>query len=164
MSVTQDIVATYRRPRRIVAQHVKRGQNEPRALMFLMLACGLMFIAQLPLMSRQAYEEKSDVNALMGAALMGWIFIAPLLFYAIAWVSNGAMRVITGYFNGFGARLALFWALLAATPLMLLQGLVAGFIGKGLELTIAQCLWFFVLLWFWISGLRAVFYPQEEGT
>ncbi len=162
MSVTLDIVATYRRPKRVVMQHVRRGSNEPRALMFLMLACGLMFVAQLPSLSRQAYEDGSDVNALMGAALMGWVFIAPLLFYTIAWISNGVMRIVTGSFDGFGSRLALFWALLAAAPLMLLQGLVAGFIGKGLELTIAQCLWFFALLWFWISGLRAAYFPQEE--
>ena len=52
----------------------------------------------------------------------------------------------------YGARLALFWALLATTPLKLLEGLVAGFIGAGIELQIVGLLWLLVFAWFWLTG------------
>ena len=52
-------------------------------------------------------------------------------------------------------RLALFWALLAASPLMLLHGLVRGFIGESTPQMIVGALWFVVFMWFWISVSRA---------
>ena len=53
----------------------------------------------------------------------------------------------------YGARLALFWALLAAAPLFLLVGLVAGFLGQGLEWKLVGSLWIVCLIWFWLGGL-----------
>ena len=52
--------------------------------------------------------------------------------------------------------LALFWALLASAPVVLLNGLVAGFIGPGPALTIVGVAWVAVFVWFWLSGLRQV--------
>ncbi|MER3352422.1 MAG: hypothetical protein RLQ73_00450, partial [Hoeflea sp. D1-CHI-28] len=54
----------------------------------------------------------------------------------------------------YGSRLALFWAFLAASPLLLLYGLVAGFIGPGAGLTGVGVGWVAVFLWFWLSNLR----------
>ncbi len=56
--------------------------------------------------------------------------------------------------TGYGARIALFWAFLAAAPVLLLHGLVAGFIGPGAGMTIIGVIWCGVFLWFWLSGLR----------
>jgi len=44
--------------------------------------------------------------------------------------------------------------LLAASPLVLLHGLVAGFIGPGPGLQGVGLIWLVVFLWFWLSGLR----------
>ena len=52
-------------------------------------------------------------------------------------------------------RSPLFWALLASSPLMLLHGLVAGFIGPGIQLQSVGLVWLAVFLWFWIRGLIA---------
>ena len=53
------------------------------------------------------------------------------------------------------ARIALFWALLAVTPLMLLQGLVAAFAGPGAAPDVTGVAVFAVFLWFWLAGLAA---------
>jgi hypothetical protein len=37
--------------------------------------------------------------------------------------------------------------------LILLHGLVAGFVGPGVELQAVGLLWLLVFLWFWMSGL-----------
>jgi hypothetical protein len=95
-------------------------------------ACLLVFVSQWPVLSRQAYLDPSvPLDARMGGALMAWLFIVPLAAYVMAAASHLLAKVGGGRGTWFGARLALFWALLAASPLWLLNGLVAGFIGPG---------------------------------
>ena len=86
--------------------------------------------------------------------MLGTVIILPLFFYALAFVSYGAARLVGGRGTAYGARLALFWALLSSTPLVLLNGLVAGFIGPGPALTLVGLAWFGVFVWFWLAGLR----------
>lgn len=154
MSVTTDITATYRGPGRVVARLLAMGRREDRLLAFLMGACLLMFFARLPALARQAHLDGTDRNQLMGGALFAIIFVLPLALYVLAWLSHLALRLFGGQGDSYGARLALFWALLASSPLILLHGLVAGFIGTGLPQQAIGALWFALFLWFWISGLR----------
>ena len=154
MAVTSDIAAMYRRPRPVVARILGMGQREDRALVFLMLFCALGFVAQLPRLSREAYLQEQELNMLMGGALLGWVFLAPLMFYGIAALSHLVAKIFGGKGQWYGARIALFWALLASAPLMLLHGLVAGFIGPGAAQTLVGVLWLAVLGWFWFTGLR----------
>ncbi len=160
MSLSQNIVATYRGPGRVLRHLLELGPREDRALAYLMGACGLFFLAQLPRLARQAHLQDQDLNMLMGGTLMAWVFIAPLLFYGIAYLAFWIGRLLGGQGSAYGARLALFWALLASAPLVLLHGLVAGFIGPGLELQSVGLIWLLVFVWFWISGSLT----QEKGA
>ena len=155
MPVTSDIAATYRGPGRVLRRLLGMGTREDRALVILMAGCVVVFIAQWPRLAREAHLTGQDLYPLLGGTLMAWLFIAPLVFYALAFVSYGLLRALGGRLSGFDARLALFWAFLAASPLILLHGLVAGFIGPGLELKLIGALWLAVFLWFWIAGMRA---------
>ncbi|GAA6192541.1 YIP1 family protein [Phaeobacter sp. NW0010-22] len=154
MPVTTDILATYRGPGRVINRLLEMGQREDRALAILMAGCSMVFVAQMPRLAREAHLTGQELNMLLGGALLGWVIIAPLMFYIIAAVSHIVAQIFGGRGEWYGARLALFWALLAASPLLLLQGLVAGFIGPGTELNIVGGLWVAVFSWFWISGLR----------
>ncbi|CAD0185616.1 Yip1 domain protein [Ruegeria sp. THAF57] len=154
MPVTSDIVATYRGPGRVVRRLLELGQREDRALVFVMAFCVVAFIAQLPSLSRRAHLEGLELNMLMGGALLGTVIILPLFFYLLAFISYGAARLIGGKGSAYGARVALFWALLSSTPLVLLNGLVAGFIGPGPTLSAVGLIWVAVFLWFWMSGMR----------
>lgn len=132
MALTADIAATYRSPRAVLRRKLAQGEGEPSALFYLMLACGLIFVAQWPRLRRDAYlSDEVPFDAMIGGALMGWLFLAPLLFYLIAALSHLAAKAVGGRGSWLGARIALFWALLASTPLWLLYGLVTGFIGPG---------------------------------
>lgn len=153
MPVTTDIVASYRGPGRVVRRLLDMGQREDRALAFVMAFCVISFIAQLPGLSRRAHLEGLELNMLMGGALLGSVFILPLLFYLLAWVSHLISKVSGGSTTSYEARLALFWALLASSPLVLLNGLVAGFIGPGPVQTLTGALWVAVFVWFWFSGM-----------
>jgi hypothetical protein len=154
MPVARDIVATYRGPRRVVRRLLDMGLREDRALAILIAGCAVVFIAQWPRLAREAHLTGQELNPLLGGALLAWIFIAPLMLYALALLSHGIARLVGGQGSAYGARLALFWALLAASPLILLHGLVAGFIGPGPGLQGVGLIWCGVFLWFWLSGLR----------
>lgn len=160
MAITRNISATYRGPGRVMRRLLALGAREDRALAYLMASCALVFIAQLPRLARQAHLTGEDLNMLMGATLMAWLFVAPLLLYVVAFAARGVGRVLGGQGTAYGARLALFWALLASSPLILLHGLVAGFIGPGVELQAVGLIWLLAFLWFWIGGSIA----QERTT
>lgn len=154
MSATRDILQSYRNPRVVIRRHLARGVNEGRVFIFLVGACLLVFIAQWPRLSREAFLDATvPLDARLGAAMLGWLFIAPLFFYALAGVSYLVARLMGGQGSAFGARLALFWSLLVVTPLWLLQGLVAGFIGAGPQLTVVGALLLGAFFWVWISSL-----------
>lgn len=155
MAVTRNITATYRGPGRVVTGLLSAGQREDRALAYLMAGCLVVFIAQLPRLAREAHLTGEDLDMLMGATLMAWIFIAPLVLYCVAGASHLIAKLFRGRGSHYGARLALFWALLASSPLMLLNGLVAGFVGPGIELQAVGFLWFAFFVWFWFGGLIA---------
>jgi hypothetical protein len=155
MAATHDIVATYRGPAAVMRRILASGAREDRALIYLMVACLIIFAAQTPRLAREAHLEGVELNMLLGATLLAWLFIAPLIFYVLALVSHWIARLLGGRGSAFGARVALFWALLASSPLILLHGLTAGFVGPGLELQIVGLLWLCIFLWFWIGGLLA---------
>lgn len=161
--VTRDIAATYRGPGAVMRRLLALGKREDRALAILMAGCALVFVSRWPALSRQAHLDGRDVNELLAGALFGWIFIAPLLLYGMAALSHLIARAFGGTGSWYGARLALFWSLLAATPLMLLNGLVAGFIGPGAGLNLVGLLWCAAFLWFWISSLVVSERPQQAA-
>ncbi len=157
MAISRDIAATYRGPGAVVRRLLALGPREDRALAFVMGACALMFVARLPALSRQAHLQETELNPLMGGALLGTVFILPLILYVLAAVVHLVLGTVTKRGSGYGSRLALFWALLAAVPMALLNGLTAGFVGPGPALALTGVLWAAVFFWFWISGLRVVY-------
>lgn len=113
------------------------GVNEGRALAILMGACAMIFVAQCPRLARAAHLDPSvPLDARMGVTLFALLFMAPLVFYGVAAISHLVARAFGGRGTWYGARLALFWALICAVPAMLLHGLVAGLIGPGVPATV----------------------------
>ena len=161
MAATRDIIASYRNPAAVVRRLLGQGTREDRNLIYLMVACLIFFVAQTPRLAREAFLSGTELNMLLGGTLLAWLFIAPLIFYILAAGTQIILRVLRGNVTGFNTRLALFWALLASSPLVLLHGLTAGFVGPGIELQIVGLIWLCVFLWFWVSGLL-VAYRQKS--
>ena len=83
----------------------------------LIAACVLLFVAQ-----GRGWRARRISNEALNPTLLGrafsWVFIAPLLLYALALLSHGSRGSSAGgKGTAYGARLALFWAFLAASPL-----------------------------------------------
>jgi len=154
MPVSQDIVRTYRGPRRVVRDLLAMGQREDRAIAWLMIGCFIFFLARLPGLQRFAVLEGSDFQQDAIYAFFALLMIAPLLFYGVAGIAYLVMRVAGRTITPYGARVAIFWGWLASTPLALFYGLLAGLNGLEHPGTIAVgMIWTAILAWFWVAGL-----------
>lgn len=154
MSVTDDMARMWRSPRPVVRRLMAAGPREDRSLAFLMAACLLVFLGQLPGLQRQAVLEGGDFTRAATYAFFAWMTIAPLLFYGLAAAGLLVARAFGLRVSGAGARLALFWAHLAAAPAWLLYGLMAGFNGASAGTNAVGAIWIAALAIFWIQGLR----------
>lgn len=154
MSVTGNILASYLRPRRVMRRMLDVGQREDRSIAILAGGCLVLFVAQWPRLARQATVTGEDLTQLLAYALFGTLFIMPLLMYGIAACTRLVARLFSGKGSWYGARLALFWTLLASSPLLLLWGLTIGFLGNGVEAQLVGGLWFFAFLAYWSLNLR----------
>lgn len=172
MAVTTSMIASWRSPRKVLRRMLAAGPREDRALALLMAGCLVIFIAQWPrlardteLAARAGAETDQPLQMLIGGTLLAWLFIMPVVFYILAALSHLALKPLGGRGSWFGARLALFWTVLVVSPLMLLQGLVAGFIGPGPALVASQ--WLVTLGFFahWAFSLtEAEFGPNAGAT
>ncbi len=136
MAVSTEMLRSWLGPRSAMRRQLA-GASEGRALAYLIAACGLVFVAQWPRLAREAHlAPEVPLEARVGAALIAWLGLAPLLLYGIAAASHLAARALGGRGTWLGARLALAWSLLVAAPLVLLHGLVAGLLGPGPALTL----------------------------
>ncbi len=161
MGVTGDIIRAWRHPRRVMRRQLGFGPREDRALVFLIVACLLIFVAQWPRLSLAAELDPSmPFEVRIGGALLGWLFLAPLALYAIAALSRLVARLVGGQGSWYSARLALFWSLLVAAPFWLLDGLAAGLAGAGAAKTVTGALALAGFLAVWISSL----YEAERGS
>lgn len=161
MSVTRDIVATYRGPGRVLARRLAMGEREDRALAIVMAGCFIVFVAQWPRLAREAHLNGDELNMLLGSTLLAWVFMMPLFLYVMAWIVHMVARAARGKASGFGSRLALFWALLASSPLVLFHGMVAGFIGPSVILDIVGAVWLGLFAWFWLGGLAKIHWGRQ---
>lgn len=155
MSVIAEIAATWRDPAASVGRLLQQGPREDRSLVILFAACLLLFMGQWPLIVRAAhFDPTTPIDAKFGGALLACVFILPLLAYVLAWLTHVALRAVGFVGTAHGARVALFWALLAIAPAMLLQGLLAGFLGpEHLAVRLSGLIVFGLFLWFWGRGL-----------
>ena len=161
MSVTNDIVRTWRRPRAVIRDLLGQGRREDRAIVYLMISCFLIFVAQWPRLRRVAegFEPNpwpADMNfeGMMTYTFFSSVIILPLFMYGLAAVSHLVAKVFGGKGSWYGARLALFWTLLATSPMILFYGLVRGLIGAGTQALLVGALGGIVFLFIWLQSLR----------
>ncbi len=155
MTVVSDIIALWRRPRETFRAKLAQGPREDRALAVLMGASALYFVAQWPQHARAAHLDPSvPLDARLGGALMGAVFLLPLIAYGLAGLSHLLAQLGGGRGTHAGARLALFWAMLATAPLMLVYGAVAGLSGPGAMSATVGLAVFLAFLWLWVALLR----------
>jgi hypothetical protein len=156
MAIIPDILNSWRDPKGLIRAKTAIPR-EDRALATLMGAAGLIFVAGWPEMARKAALDSSvPMDARIGANLMALIFILPLFLYLFAGLTHLVARAVGGKGSGFGARMALFQALLSSTPLFLLNGLARGFLPQGPGTVAVGAVALAGFLWLWLTMLVTV--------
>ncbi|MBL4916350.1 YIP1 family protein [Szabonella alba] len=154
MSVTRDIVASWRGPRAVMRAHLARPRSEPFAFTLLVTFLIVAFVAQWPAASRQTVLQPDvPMTQRLLAAALALAALVPF-WYLLAAIGHWVARAMGAGGDHYRARLALFWALVTVSPLMLLQGLVAGMIGPGPALTSVSVLAGLAFLTFWVINLN----------
>lgn len=167
MSISNDVFRAWVRPRAVMRRLLDAGERENRALAILMAGCLLIFVAQWPRLVRlsegidlPAGAEMQELSQLIAYSLVSWLIVWPLIFYIAAGITRILARVVRGKGTGYGARLAMFWAVLASTPAALLYGLLAGFNGETVGTQAVGAVWLVGFVWIWVQSLR----ESESGN
>lgn len=149
------IVQSWRAPKTVFAS--LRGMPDRALIVVLMVAMLIFLIAQAPGHARAAQlDPLVPLSARMAGALFAVMFIMPLVFYLLASIMVGGLRLLRRRITPENSRLALFWSLLAISPAMLLAGLVAGLLGQGIALILCQTLAGLGFLYIWVAGLSTL--------
>jgi hypothetical protein len=166
MAVSSDIVATWRRPRQVMRRLLAMGRREDRAIVILLAACFVIFVAQWPRLSREAYlaaPGEPPLEARLAITFFAMVMVWPIMAYMLAGLSHLVARLFGGRGTWYSSRLALFWTLLATTPAWLLHGLVTGFIGPGPQAQVVGAFLLFAFLAIWGICLREAEREPEAG-
>lgn len=149
------ILRSWWSPRRVVQELV--DMPERIKLVVLMLAMLIFLVAQAPMHARAAqFDPSVPFEARMGGSLLAVMFLMPLIAYGIAGLVSVLSNVTPWPLEQGRSRLALFWALLAVAPAVLLAGLVAGLIGQGPALTLTRAFSGIGFLMIWGAGISAL--------
>jgi Yip1 domain len=159
MSVSSDILESWRRPKVVVRKLMSFGRSEPFASTLLLTGLILLYISLAPFLAREAYfhPEQPLPQRMVGAALA--VAATVPLWYALAALGHLVARLMGGQGSFYGGRIALFWALVATAPLFLITGLVQGMLGLGLAANILGLAAAASFLVFWSVMLREVEFP-----
>lgn len=165
MSVTADILLSWRRPARVARRLAAAGRREDRALAYLMIGCLLIFVAQWPRLSQMAQLPGAETSLvrLMAYELFAWLILWPLLFYALAALVHVVVRLFGGQGQMFDSRLALFWALLASVPGALLFGMTRGMLSHGPAVQLTGAVWVGGFIWIAAAAIRELHWGRH-GT
>ena len=151
MAVTTDIVESWLRPRVVVRRLLARGRSEAFVLSFLLIFLLLALIAASP---ERLQDRSTPLTPRLFALALGTLATIPF-WYLLAALGHLLARLLGGNGSYFGARLALFWALVVISPAMLVQRMVQVIVGGGVAtgLGVLVALGFVM---FWTVMLREV--------
>lgn len=154
MSVLADIVQSWRGPSKVLRRHLQRGKSEAFAFTFLVVFLLICLVAQWPEAARvTVLNPEIPVVAQLLPRALALLATIPV-WYALAALGKLAVQGLGRPVSWYAARVALFWALVSVTPLVLLMGLIAGMIGPGRQMAVIGGITFALFMGHWVLNLR----------
>lgn len=124
--------------------------------MTLLAACLITFLSTLPVSMRESLGSDISFESLMVAAFFAWVFIAPLAFYVVALVFWGGLWVFLSI-PSHQVRAVIFQAFFNTAPILLIFGIVRGYLGTGTPSLMIGAVWAGTLFWHLGLGLREAY-------
>ncbi len=147
----RDIALTYIRPAAVMRKKMAAGLREETLLAYLMFACLISFFVRLPglVALHRAAQGGTPLETEIGGMFVATLFFAPLFLYALAAISRLGARLFGGGGDWRGARLALFWTILALQPVVIASVYLSARLPFGPARSILSIVFagFFLLTW-----------------
>lgn len=117
------VLASYPDFRAAMARQLEDPPREARLLVWAVAAGLVGFLAGLPNVTRQAaaLDAPDALTAVLTGRLFAALFLFPLMLYLLATLSRLVARLFGGRGSLATARLALFWSVIAALPVLVLS-------------------------------------------
>ena len=155
MAVASDVVRAYASPRRTARLMLSKVNSESRALALVMIGCTFLFIAQFPelILQGRTNTGQPTLAAMAAGRVIGTLLFAPLMFYFLAGATGALMRLLGRQISWLHSRVSLFWAVLAASPLVLIEAVAGGLQLNDLVQQTVSVVTIILFAAFWVSGL-----------
>lgn len=107
-------------------RQLSEGIGEERLLAYVAYVALVGAVAQVPASIRavQAAGDDTVFAGVVFGSFFATLFFAPLFLYGVAALSHIAARILGGQGSYFSARAGLFWSMVLASPLILLNSLL----------------------------------------
>ena len=156
MDTVPDLLKVYVSPRQVARRRLGAPASEGRSLATLFAGCFLLFLSSVPEIIRNESTAAGEIPlaANLSGQLLGSVFLAPLVFYALAALAVLTLRIFRIQVAWRDSRLVLFWAVLAAAPLALALRTIEAF---ATQPWLSAMVWpaiFAAFLLFWSAGLK----------
>ncbi|MHA3978659.1 YIP1 family protein [Halovulum sp. GXIMD14794] len=162
------IAASWKDLRGGVRRRLDARPPEAGLLAHAYLAAALAFVAGLPsaIADARALEatQRDALTGVLAGRAFAAIFLFPLLLYLLAALQRLVARAFGGQGSFYSARVALFWAVVVALPLVLAEGLISALVPAlppetgGIVAQAASAAVGLGFLWIW-----AVMAAESEG-
>ena len=127
--------------------------SEPRLLAYSFLISLVLFLERLPerLSNYDVQPSKGLLFDYVGVDLFASMFFGPIFLYCLSSLAHILALPFKGKASFFEARLAFFWSIVVASPLLLISGLLNGFFPNGLLFKFVQFSSMIVYAWIFSS-------------
>jgi hypothetical protein len=159
--LARQVLAAYPDFRAAMARRLADPPREARLVGWAFLAGLIGFVAGLPSVGPQAatLDTPDAMTAVLAGRLFAALFVFPLMLYLVAALSHLVARAFGGRGSFGSARLALFWAVIAALPILVASGVATALLrlaGGGMAAALAglvSTLSALAFAWIWGASL-----------
>ena len=111
-------------PRGSMRALLQSSPREARLLAYIVIASAILLLERIARVLAEAGPD-TNIAARVMEQTVSLIFFLPLLYYALAALGTGVVRMMGGPKSWYLSRAALFWAALVSAPVILLSGMAA---------------------------------------
>jgi len=146
MALLADMAETYVAPARVMRRLLAAQPAERILLGLLMGAILVAFVVRLPgQVAQYQPTQAAPVEGFVAATMVGALIFAPLFMYSLAFLSHLIAKSLGGRGSFYGARLALFWALFALQPVLILTTFATSYLPLTPVISLIAAAVFFIV-------------------
>ena len=144
-----DIFKSYFDLKASFLDQLEKCTSEARLLAYAFLISFVLFLERLPnkVTDRSFFSSTELLFDYIGIDLFASIFFGPIFLYSLSALTHLGSLPFKGEASFFEARVAFFWAMIVAAPVLLLGAVLQGLVPGGSFSQISQCIAMVAYAW-----------------